>query len=77
MTLISPFQPTEEEAVEWKQCSLVFLHPLVYSSPWGEKALNLTGGWGEGPRPTRHLRSSKEKLPLALDPPALSWDQGG
>ena len=40
MTLISPFQPTKEETVEGKQCRLVFLHPLVYSSPGEEKALN-------------------------------------
>lgn len=73
MTLISPFQPTEEEAVEGKQCSLVFLHPLVYSSP-GERRRSTDREVGRGVphRATRHQRSSKEKLPLALDPPALS-----
>ena len=52
MTLISPFQPTEEETVDGKPFSSVFLHPLVYSSsPWEEKALNGPGGEESDPSP--------------------------
>ena len=70
--------PTHKRGNCWRETVPFSLSsPTCLFLPRGREGTQLTRRWGEGSYTTLHQRSSKEKLPLALDPPALSWDQDG